>query len=75
MHISKVTGAPIVLLASVGLALPAMAAIEEVVVTATKRESSLQEIPMSISAISGEAMEKEGVADFTDVATTVPSDE
>ena len=51
----------------------AAAELEEVVVTATKRESGLQEIPMSISAISGDLLEKNGIADFTDIATSVPS--
>jgi len=73
MRINKVIGVPIATVACLGLAAPAMAAIEEVVVTATKRESSLQDIPMSISAISGETLEKSGVVDFTDVATTVPA--
>ena len=36
----------------------AAAELEEIVVTATKRESGLQEIPMSISAISGDSLER-----------------
>jgi len=51
----------------------AQAALEEVTVTATKRESSLQEVSMSISAIGGDALERAGVTDFTDIATQVPS--
>lgn len=51
----------------------AAAVLEEVVVTATKRSSSLQEVPMSVSAITGESMERAGVDDFTDIATSVPS--
>ena len=47
--------------------------LEEITVTATKRESGLQEIPMSISAITGESLERNGIADFTDIATSVPS--
>lgn len=49
------------------------AELEEITVTATKRESGLQEIPMSISALSGDALERSGITDFTDVATSVPS--
>jgi outer membrane receptor protein involved in Fe transport len=53
---------------------PAIAAeLEEITVTATKRTSSLQDIPMSISAISGDFLERTGAADFTDIATSVPS--
>jgi outer membrane receptor protein involved in Fe transport len=59
---------------ALGISVPATAAeLEEITVTATKRTSGLQEIPMSISAISGESLERSGVADFTDIATTVPS--
>jgi len=47
--------------------------MEEIVVSATKRESGLQEIRMSISAISGDSLERSGIADFTDIATSVPS--
>ena len=53
--------------------LAAQGVLEEIVVTASKRTSGLQEIPMSISAISGESLERSGVADFTDIATAVPS--
>jgi len=52
---------------------PAAAELEEITVTATKRTSGLQDIPMSISAISGDFLERTGAADFTDVATSVPS--
>jgi iron complex outermembrane recepter protein len=51
----------------------AHAQLEEVLVTATKRVESLQDIPMSISAVSGESIERLGAADFNDIATTVPS--
>ena len=51
----------------------AQGTLEEITVTATKRTSGLQEIPMSISAISGETLERAGIADFTDIATSVPS--
>ncbi len=51
----------------------AAAELEEIVVTATKRESGLQEIPMSIAAISGDSLARSGIVDFTDIATSVPS--
>ncbi len=47
--------------------------LEEIVVTATKRASGLQEIPMSISALTGDSLERYGVTDFTDIAASVPS--
>ncbi|MFC6632717.1 TonB-dependent receptor [Microbulbifer taiwanensis] len=63
---------------AIGLWLPAGAAaeeavLEEVVVTSTKREASLQEIPLSISAVSGEKLQAAGIQDFEDVAASVPS--
>ena len=36
--------------------IPSFAQLEEVVVTATKRAESVQDIPMSVQAISGEAL-------------------
>ncbi|MGI9272934.1 MAG: TonB-dependent receptor [Woeseiaceae bacterium] len=75
MRISKFTVVPIALAAGFAISSQAMAqaVLEEITVTATKRESPLQDIPMSITAISGDALERNGVADFTDIATTVPS--
>lgn len=71
MHHFKKT----ILAASVMALVPAVshAQLEEVIVTATKRVESLQDVPMSISAISGESITRLGASDFTDVATTVPS--
>jgi iron complex outermembrane receptor protein len=39
----------------------AFAQLEEVLVTAQKREQSLQEVPIAISAVSGELLEQTGV--------------
>ncbi len=47
--------------------------LEEVVVTANKREQNIQNVPMSITAISGGALERLGAANFQDYATQVPN--
>jgi iron complex outermembrane receptor protein len=47
--------------------------IEEVTVTAQKREENLQSTPIAISALSADTLEKMGVSDFTDVAKASPS--
>ena len=42
--------------ATVGATAPAMAQLEEVLVTAQKREQTLQDVPASVSVVSGESM-------------------
>src|SRR3954463_6277539 len=49
------------------------AALEEVVVTANKREESLQEVPLAVSAISKEALQAAGVTQFSDLGKVSPS--
>ncbi|WP_299694221.1 TonB-dependent receptor [Hydrocarboniphaga sp.] len=49
-----------------------MAGIEEVVVTAQKRQSSVQDAPMSISAIGGEDMAFRAVNNVTDLQSQIP---
>lgn len=46
--------------------------IEEVVVTAQKREENLQDVPISVAAFSGEALEARGVDDPTALAIVTP---
>ena len=46
--------------------------IEEVVVTALRRSSSLQDTPIAISALTDEAIEKVGADDFVDFVGSVP---
>jgi outer membrane receptor protein involved in Fe transport len=45
---------------------------DEIVVTAQKREQNLQDVPISISVVSGEAMQEQGAASLTDYAGYVP---
>lgn len=51
---------------------PRAVQLEEIVVTATKREMSAREIPVSISAKTGEALEQMGARDIQDYIATVP---
>lgn len=44
-----------------------------IIVTATKREQTLQEIPISVSVTSGEAIERSQIRDLNDLQTLVPS--
>jgi outer membrane receptor protein involved in Fe transport len=47
--------------------------IEEIVVTATKRESKIEDLPMSVQAITGSRLDNAGVSDFMDYAELIPS--
>lgn len=46
--------------------------IEEIVVTAQKREESINDVPISISAFSGDALKALGVTDTRDLGNLVP---
>ena len=46
--------------------------IEEVTVTATKVEESLQDVPIAVSALSGEALEELGITNFSDYVMQLP---
>jgi outer membrane receptor protein involved in Fe transport len=61
------------ILAASAIGAPAAhAAIEEVVVTATKRSASTQDIPVAVSALSGQAMNDLGVTNFQDYLIQLP---
>ena len=47
--------------------------LEEIVVTATKRETALQETPIAISAFSKDYLDRGGVTDLRDLDLDVPS--
>jgi len=58
--------------------LPALAdgagfVLEEIVVTATKRAESIQDVPISVSAFSGDFMEKSGVEDLQGLGAIAPN--
>ena len=48
------------------------AALEEVIVTATRRSESIQDIPINIAAISGDAIEEQGLSSLSEVMQWVP---
>ncbi len=47
--------------------------IEEIMVTAQKRTENLQKVPISIYALSGDAIQKAGINDIYDMASYAPS--
>lgn len=46
--------------------------LEEIIVTATKRETSLQEIPMAVQAVTGEQMANQGIGNLDQLAASTP---
>jgi iron complex outermembrane receptor protein len=44
-----------------------------IVVTARRREESLLEVPIAISAVSGEQLDKSGAIDITDISNSTPN--
>jgi len=46
---------------------------EEIVVTAQKREEPLQKVPLSMTAYTGEALERNGIKTLTDLSNSSPS--
>ncbi len=51
---------------------PQFSALEEVVVTATKREELLRDVPVSATVLSGEAMNQAGVTNIAEIAAMTP---
>jgi outer membrane receptor protein involved in Fe transport len=76
-HPHRFTRTP--LAAALGVALlplvasPVQAQLEEVVVTATKRTESLQDVPISVSALGGEALKDLGVQTFDEYVEFLPN--
>jgi len=62
---------------TLNIALPALAqeagALEEVVVMATKREQTLQEVPVAVSVVAADTIEKAHINDVIDLQWSVPS--
>jgi len=48
------------------------AGLEEIVVTATRREESISRVPISITAINQDAIDQKGIKDFSDIVRFTP---
>ncbi len=63
-------------IAAIGLgfnASPSMAALEEIIVSAQKRAQSLQDVPVAVSTVSADTMEKLAIVDAGDITLLTPS--
>src|SRR5512132_3672652 len=47
--------------------------VEEVVVTARRREESLKDVPVAVTAVSGERLAATGAVDITNLQQTTPN--
>ena len=47
-------------------------ALEEIVVTATRREESISKVPISITAMTQDALDQKGIRDFTEMVRFTP---
>jgi iron complex outermembrane receptor protein len=76
MKLNNLSKALIPCAAAAVAALPVTASaqlLEEVVVTAQKREQNLQEVPISVSALTGEQVAALGLRDFTEITQQIPA--
>lgn len=54
-------------------AAPAGVEIEEITVTAQKREENIQEVPVSVTALTGEVLQRNGIQDVIALTEAVPN--
>ena len=47
--------------------------VEEIVITTQRRQQSLQDVPISVTALSGDELERLGVATSVDIASQTPN--
>jgi outer membrane receptor protein involved in Fe transport len=75
VRLSNIRSAALVI-AAASISLPVLAQeaslIEEIIVTATKMEKNMQDIPVAVTAISGENIKDAGIKDMFDLQTNAP---
>ncbi|MEQ1930298.1 MAG: TonB-dependent receptor [Parvularculaceae bacterium] len=62
-----------ILLSSTMLATPTFAQVDEIIVSAQKRDENLQDVPISITAVGEQRLDDLQVSDFVDYARYLPS--
>ena len=70
---NKLTHAIVTAISATAAAAPVVAQIEEVIVTATKREASTQDIPVSVQALQGDSLNELRVGTFQDYVQFLPN--
>ncbi len=70
----KLTGAACLsAMIAAGIAMPAQAQVDEIIVTASKKAETLQDAGMAITAVKAETLERMGAVNFNDFAVRVPN--
>ena len=64
--------AAIIISLTPGAVIAADKALEEIIVTATRREASLQDVPIPMTAVTGEALERKFAQDLRDLTNASP---
>ncbi|WP_193372873.1 TonB-dependent receptor [Novosphingobium sp. AP12] len=59
--------------AALAAAVPAHAQVDEIIVTAQKVRQNIQDVPIAISAVTGDAMARAGAKSLEDITSIVPS--
>src|SRR5438552_1491734 len=49
------------------------AAVQEIVVTARRREQTLKDVPVAVTAVTGEQLERQGAVDITNLQQSTPN--
>lgn len=72
---NKINSLRLAILTAGMASLPVLSAqiLEEIVVTAQMREQSLQDVPISVSAVSGDIIEDRSIDDLASLASSVPN--
>ena len=79
MKLTKVHAAVVAALSGVCVVVPTHQALaqaeglEEIVVTATRRSENLQEVPLSIVAITGDGLQMRGLQNVENLNATIPN--
>ncbi|WP_137752260.1 TonB-dependent receptor [Sphingopyxis sp. L1A2A] len=60
-------------LLAIGVAAPAAAQVEEIIVTAQKVEENVQDVPISITAVTGDRLIQSGTSSLENIGDLVPS--
>lgn len=64
-------GTSLSVLGALLVTMPAIA-VDTIIVTARKREESIQTVPISVTALTPQMLQEQGVTDFADLSTSVP---